>query len=48
MRQSGFYLFLWLCGIHSVVMKLPVAAPAMAVTVAKSSGAPSSKICPSI
>ncbi|PXY98337.1 hypothetical protein DKK71_02020 [Snodgrassella alvi] len=43
LRYSGFYLFLWLCGINSVVVKVPVAAPAMAVTVAKSTGALSSK-----
>ncbi|WP_370581336.1 hypothetical protein [Snodgrassella alvi] len=36
-------MFLWLCGINSVVVKVPVAAPAMAVTVAKSTGALSSK-----
>jgi len=42
-------LFLWLCEIHSVVVKVPVAAPAaVTVAVAKSTGAPSSKICPSI
>jgi len=50
LRYSGFYLFLWLCGIHSVVVKVSVAAPAkaVAVAVAKSTGALSSKNHPSI
>ncbi|ORF33338.1 hypothetical protein BGI09_02265 [Snodgrassella alvi] len=45
LRYSGFYLFLWLRGINSVVVKVSVAAPAMAITVAvaKSTGALSSK-----
>ncbi|AHN27762.1 hypothetical protein SALWKB2_0380 [Snodgrassella alvi wkB2] len=41
-------MFLWLFRFHSVVVKVPVAAPAMAVTVAKSTGALSSKIYQSI
>ncbi|ORF24477.1 hypothetical protein BGI15_07870 [Snodgrassella alvi] len=49
LRYSGFYLVLWLFRFHSVVVKVSVAAPAaVTVAVAKSTGAPSSKICPSI